>query len=824
MTLRRVLEESAQDCQYALRQHKRQPGLALLIVTILALGIGANVTMVSAIERLLLRPPPKVHDPERVTRLLLVTPNAVDRDVTSLRLNYPTFLDLRREVPSLSGIAAFFDVSTSFGRGPTATEVRSSLVTSSFFSVLGVKGGIGQLTPLDNGSWPADQRMAVLSHRFWEQQYGADPSILGLIVSIGGIDYKIAGIAPKNFHGAHSLPIDVWLPLTPEALSRGPLPLSLEDQTSAWLFIVGRIAPSATRELVEKEATKVWRNRNQSFGISPPPRIVAASLIPALSPDRPRGVDLTLWLGGISVLVLLTACANVANLLLARSFIRRREIAVRLALGARGSRIARQLLTESMLLTVVAGAAALILAVVGSRVIEHALFAGAGDPPGIDGKLFLITSITVLGTGILISLVPLKQSISTELTPSLSANSATGGGRRSKMRFTMLSAQAALSMILLVMAGLFAQSLRRVEGLDLGVDLNRTLMVKMDLERMSLPQRELKATYASMLDRVRAVEGVRHAAFAARDPYKLGSAIAAHTPIRDAASLWREGVSEVPMQVTVDSGFFRAVGNTSLRGRDFQYADQRNAPRVAIVNERLARILWPNEDPIGRCMLVAWEGGDCVTIIGVTGGFLRGSILAREKLIVYLPMAQSEQYIAPASMFVAVEDRSYMVAARVRNAIQGARPDLPSVIVTRMQDVVSPEFIPWQLAATMFALFGGIAFIIAIIGMYGVVAVIIAQRTQEIAIRIALGAKMSNVLALVTREALTAVALGLLVGILVTFTFRNRVGPLLFQTMPTDPTIIIGVAVLLLGVGALACLLPTWRACRRDPASILRVD
>lgn len=165
-----------------------------------------------------------------------------------------------------------------------------------------------------------------------------------------------------------------------------------------------------------------------------------------------------------------------------------------------------------------------------------------------------------------------------------------------------------------------------------------------------------------------------------------------------------------------------------------------------------------------------------------------------------------------------------MVAAKVRNAIQGARPDLPSVSVTRMQDVVSPEFIPWQLAANMFALFGGIAFIIAIIGMYGVVAVIIAQRTQEIAIRIALGAKTSNVLALVTREALTAVALGVLVGILVTFMFQNRVGPLLFQTMPTDPTIIIGVAVLLLGVGALACLLPTWRACRRDPASILRVD
>lgn len=825
MSFRRVLEEFAQDVRYALRQHRRHPGIALLIVAILALGIGANVTMVSAIERLLLRAPPNVYDPERVARLLLFTPDVTGQDVVNSRLNYPTFLDLRREVPSLAGIAGFFDLSTSVGSGPSATEIRASLVTSSFFSVLGVRGGIGRLITRDKVSQQDALPTAVLSHHFWERRYRSDPHILGRTVSVGGIDYKVAGVAPKNFRGVHSLPIDMWLPLTPEALSQGPLPLSMEDRASAWLFIVGRMAPSATRELVNNEATDAWRKENQFFQISSiPPRIAASSLIPALSPDRPRGVNLTLWLGGVSILVLLTACANVANLLLARSFARRREFAVRLALGARRMRIVRQLLTEGMLLSIVAGTWALFLAVVGNRILQDALFADAAGPSAIDGKMLLIASVVVLGTGMLISLVPLKQSMSTELTSSLRANSATGGGRRSRTRLALLGTQAALSMVLLVIAGLFIQSLRRIEGLDLGVNLNKTLMVRMDLDRLSLPQRELKATYASILGRVRAVDGVSHAAFAARDPYKLGSAIAAHTPARRAASLWREGVSEVPMQVTVDSGFFRAVGNTSLRGRDFQYTDQRNAPRVAIVNEKLARLLWPNEDPLGKCMLVVWEGGDCVTVVGVTRGFFRGSILAREKLIVYLPMAQSEQYIAPASMFVAVEDRRSTIAAKVRSAIQETRSDLPSVSVTRMRDVVSPEFLPWQLAATMFALFGAIAFVIAIIGMYGVVAVIIAQRTQEIATRIALGARTANVLALVTREALTAVALGLLAGIVVTYILRNRVGPLLFQTLPTDPAIIVGVAVLLLGVGALACVPPTWRAARRDPAPILRVD
>ena len=823
--LLRWLEDARQDLRYALRHHRGAPGFAALIVVTLAIGIGANATMAAAIDRLLLRAPAHVRDPDRVVRLLLVAPNPLGGEHVSARSNYPTFLDLKREVASFEAIGAYSPARLSFGEGREAVEARASLVSGSFFSVFGVNAAIGRLfTPADD-SESRGTPIAVLGHGFWQRELGSDTSIVGRTVRIGSLTYTVVGVTPAGFRGVESHDTDVWLPITIAAEREARIPLSLEDRGSAWLSIVARLRRGAMRASAEQEATNVWREYSAPPGSREVARrIVAASVIRGRGPDRPRDVNVALWLTGVSTLLLLIACANVANLLLARAFARRREIAVRLALGAGRGRLARQMLAEAMLLAGLAGAAALYLAVLGGRLVQRWLLYEGAEGEFLDVRLFGITAAIALATGVLISLAPLIQSASPDLTRSLRVGVAAGGGRASRVRMALLGTQAALCMMLLIAAGLFAQSLRRVEGLDLGLDLERTLMARIELGRAALPQGEIEATYAAMLQRVRALDGVSHAALAEHDPYIYGRAVAAHTPTRSAESLWHEGVLEVPMEVAVDSGFFRAVGATSLRGRDFEATDQRGAPRVAIINEPLAKLLWPGEEPLGQCMLVSWEGGDCVTVVGILRGFWKFSILEREKLIVYVPMAQGDGYTRAGSMFIAVRGDPAVVSLSVRQAIQSVRPDLPAVSVARMRDIVDPQFRPWQLAANMFGIFGGIALLIATVGLYGVVTFATTQRLPEIAIRTALGARPAHVLSLVASDALRAVAAGLGVGALVVLAVRGWVGPLLFQTSPGDPGIVIAVGALLLSVALVASLIPTMRALRRSPATVLRVE
>ena len=819
--------DAARDLRVALRQHRRAPGFAVLVVITLAIGIGANATMAGAIDRLLLRPPPHVRAPERVVRLLLVGRGPAGGEHVSARSSYPVFLDLQRDVPSFETIAAYSPATLSLGAGPDAVEVRATLVTAAFFHVFGVNAVAGRLlVPSDDGA--STLPLVVLAHGFWQREFAGDTSIVGRTLAIGGHAYTVAGVAPAGFRGVEPRTPDMWLPLTIAAERVSRLPLSLDDRGSAWVSLVARLREGASATAAEQQATNVWREYN-----APPTdpasarRVVTASTVLGRGPDRPREVNIALWLTGVSGLVLLIACANVANLLLVRAYARRQEIAVRLALGAGRGRLARQVLVEGLLLAGAGGGAALLLAVAGGWRVQG-LLASDGAPAGlVDLRLFGFVALVALGTGVLISLAPLLQARSVDLTSALRAGGAITGGRGSGVRAFLLGTQAALCMMLLIAAGLFATSLRRVKGLDLGVDLERTLMASIDLGRATLPRSEIQATYEAMLQRVRAVAGVRAVALGEHDPYSFGQAVAAHTPQRSAESLWHEGVAEVPMEAAVDSNFFTAVGARSLRGRDFASGDRRGAPRVAIINDRLAKLLWPDEDALGKCMLVSWTGGACVTVVGVTHGFWKNSILDRDRLVVYVPLAQADRHVRAGSMFIATSAGSAnreMVIRAVRQAIQGVRPDLPAVRVVAMRDVVGPQYRPWQLASTMFSLFGVVSLLIAIIGLYAVVSFTAARRAREIAIRIALGGRPAHVLSVVAHDAVRAVCAGLVIGTLAALALRHWLGPLLFQTSPGDPGIIAGVGALLLLVAFLASLVPTIRVLRRTPSAALRVD
>lgn len=823
-TFRRWMEEVGQDVRYALRQHRRSPGFAVLIVVTLTLGIGGNAAMVGAIDRLLLRAPAHVRAPDRVVRLLFVAPDADGKEHVSASTNFPTFRDLQREVESFQSVAAYSSASVSFGVGPEALEVRASLVSASFFSTVGVRAAIGRLFVPSDDVVPGAMPIAVLGHGFWQRELAGDTGVIGRKLRIGEFSYEVVGVAPAGFRGVESQEKDVWLPIAVAADTELRLPLVLEDRGARWLSIVARLRPDGTPAVAEQQAMNVWRRYDPLRGSREEARrIIAASLIPGLGPDRPREANVAFWLGGVSGLVLLIACANVGNLLLGRAYVRRREIAVRLAIGAGRKRLARQMLAEVLVLAAFGGAGALYLAAIGGRVVERFLLPGGAGGDFLNARLFVITAAIALGTGMLISLAPLVQVMSSDLTQPLQGGANPAGVRASRVRISLLGTQAALCMMLLISAGLFAQSLRRVGALDLGLDLDRTLMAKVDLGRVTLPRAEIVATYEAMLERVLALDGVAHAALAEHDPYTAGRAVAAHTPTRSPESLWHEGVRHIPMAAAVDSGFFRAVGATSLRGRDFDGSDRRGAPRVAIINEPLAKLLWPGDEPLGQCMLLLWEGGDCVTVVGVLQGFLQFSILERDNLVVYLPIAQSDRFIRPGSMFIAAREDPAAVAHDVRRAIQSVRPDLPAISVTPMREILSPQLKPWQVSATFFTIFGGIALVIAAVGLYGVVAFTAAQRSREIAIRIVLGAPARHVLSLVARDGLGAVVVGLVVGGAAALAARRWLSPLLFQTSPSDPWIIMGVGVLLLVVAAVASLIPMVQAVRQDPARTLRV-
>ncbi len=824
---RRWRDDAARDLRYALRQLRRAPGLTALLIGTLAIGIGGNVTMAGTIDRLVFRPPPHVTDPKHVVRLLYVGPNPAGGRFANPATTYPTLLDMGREVSAFEMTAGYSGLSLSFGLGPEAIQIHATLVSPDFFSLLGVRPALGRTFSSADG-YPSGEitggtPLAVLGHAFWQRQYAGDSGVVGRAARIGSQTYTIVGVAPPRFQGVEEQMPDVWLPVS-VAGSDFPM-LWLAGRNATWISIVARLRPGATAAQAGDQATAVTRSHV-------PPRtaddaairIVAAPAIRGRGPDAPREVRVALWLGGVSALVLLIACANVANLLVGRALSRRREIAVRIALGAARSRLARQLATEALLLAGLGGTAALLVAVFGTRLLGDLFVTDIAGGGFIDLRLFVFTAAVALGTGVVISLAPALQTLTPDPWMALGTGAGVGGARRSVVRATLLGVQGALCIILLVGAGLFARSLHRVRALDLGVDLDRTLEVRFDFNRDVLPVKaDYEAASAEMLARVAAVPGVERAA----RRVSLGAFAPRSDATRDRD--WWALATRAGFLTAVDSGYFRTLGaRRSLRGRDFDGRDRAGAERVTIVTEPLAALLWAHEEALGRCLTYTMWGdqrGGCVRVVGVVSGFMGRDILDRGPLEAFIPLAQRARAGSrPGFMYVLVRRDPAAAAPAVRRAVQSVHAGLPAITVRPARDRVDPQMRPWRLAAALFSLFGGVALIIAIVGLYGVVAYSAAQRATEVSVRVALGARPAHILAVVAGDGLAAVGAGLAAGLGVALAARRWIGPLLFQTSPRDPGVIVGMAGLLLLVALAASVVPTARALRRNPAELLRTE
>jgi putative ABC transport system permease protein len=528
-------------------------------------------------------------------------------------------------------------------------------------------------------------------------------------------------------------------------------------------------------------------------------------------------------LGGVSLLVLLIACANVANLQLARGIARRREIAIRVALGVSRGRLVMQLLSESVVLALAGGAAALFVAYWGSGFVRRVLF-GSSDLAGasvLDGRTLAYTVVASIVVGVLSGLLPAVAAGRSNVTSELKDGARAAGSQRARARTALLVVQTMLSVMLLVGTGLFVRSLRRIDALPIGLDPSRALVANVQTDGMQYTDRDVATLYERLLETAQSSPGVTFAALASSLPFYTSWAVRVRVPGRDSLPRVRDGGPYIN-EVTPD--YFATMGTRLIEGRGFTTADHAMAHRVVVVNESLARLWWPRERAIGKCMQIGGDTMPCAEIVGIAENSRRQALVEDASLLYFIPLAQSVQQ--GSSRVLLVRPRGNVSAAiePLRRILQTAAPNLPYVRLRPLEEYVSPQKRSWRLGATMFAVFGGLALVLAAVGLYSVLAYDVAQRTREFGVRVALGARGADVMGMVLARGLKTALVGGVAGGAVALLASRWVGPLLFQTSPRDPGVYGFVLCVVTAVALIAALLPAWRALRVDPIVALRAE
>ena len=825
------LESFAGDVKYAWRQLARSPVSSAVIVLTLALGIGANAVIFGVVDRLLVRPPAHVVEPERVTRIYYRTrvPDWVGGGgmSTSPVGNFPMITALQREVPSLESVAgvAMGTLSHTLGSGVEAVEVKSSAVTGNYFELLGVRPSLGRFFAPDEGTPEAGSAVVVLSDGFWRRHFGADPGVIGTDIRLDNRPFTVIGVAPKGFTGINLQKVDLWAPVSAVAPSRYGKEWATQPR-SFWIAAIGRMKSGATTEAVNAEATLVYRRavRDDAGGWSDTlGTMMAGPIVAAQGPEEQSAeAKVSVWLAGVSLVVLLVACANVANLLLGRAVRRRREIAVRLAMGVGRGRLVRQLLTETLLLALLGAVAALLLAWWGGYAVRSLLLPEVtwGASP-VDTRVLAFTAVVTFATVLLAGLLPAVQASGTDVATALKTGGRDGGGRRSPLRNALLVAQAALSVMLLVGAGLFVKSLGRVHDTDVGIDLSRVLLVQMNLRTAGFEPAEVRRIWREAAERANHLPGVEHTALVGGSiPLQMGSGMSMKIPGRDSLPDLPNGG---PYGGFVGADYFRTLGAKITRGRDISETDERVGARVMLVNETVATHYWPGASPVGECVRLGSDSA-CTEVIGVVQDVMLFRMVDEVRGQVYVPLTHPGMSRPPGALFVRAGDDPVSTAELIRRELQALSPNMPFVNVASFETLVAPQLQSWRLGATMFAIFGGLALVIAAIGLYSVLAYAVSQRVPEIGVRMALGATRANIVRLFVRGALGLAGAGLLLGLVLSLAAAPWISELLYETSPRDPGVMTIVTVVLLVVAAVASIAPALRAARVDPSVALRSD
>lgn len=810
------------DLAYALRGLRRQPGFAALVAVTLGLGVGANVTMFGIVDRMLLRPPAFLRDPGRTGRIYTHRTSQDGEVRIDNQVSFRRYTDLRAKSRTLVRTAVFYnDQARVVGAGESARQVGVTLASASFWGMFDARPAAGRFFTEEEDVAPRGAAVAVLGHGYWQTAYGGDLAALGNRLHIGPREYTIIGVAPRGFSGTSLGQVAAFIPITTGAFDDFGDRYATTYNLS-WVEILATRQPDATPEATDADLTLSYQQSRTGEPSLPAAAIARsrAQLAPiqlARGPEPSDDSRVALWLGGVALVVLVIASANVANLLLARSLRRRREIAVRLALGAGRRRLLRQLLAESTLLAGLGGAAGLLFAATVGVILQRTLLSEVDWSAAslLDLRMVGFALAVTLVASLLTGLLPAFHAGRTDLVGSLKEGGREGGRSRTRLRSGLLVAQSALSVVLLIGAGLFIRSLRNATSVDLGYDPSRLIVVNTDLRGERLVSGARGDLQRRLLERARTIPGVERATATFGIPFWRSNSTDLFVPGRD--SLSRLGTF---YQNIVAEDYFDATGTTLLRGRVLTLADRSSGARVTLVSEMLASKVWPDRNPIGQCLKVGADTMPCAEVVGIVKDVRWGSLGEEDRMQFYDPMPLDE----PGSLLLRVTGDPRRLIEPVRRELQGLLPGLGYVDVRSLDSSLDHVFRPWRLGATMFTLFGILALVVSAVGLYGTIAYSVTQRSHEMGVRAALGARPGDLLRLVAGEGLRVTFAGMVLGGVAALAAGRFLSSLLFGVAPADPGTFALVAVVLLLVTGIASLVPAWRASRADPSAALRSD
>jgi len=812
-----TLESIWADVRYALRQLKNSPVFAITVILSLTLGLGANTTIFTFVNALLLRPPAVV-DGGRLVEV--VTHNAKASGIESYtNLSYPLYVDLRDHNRSLSGFAAFDgDPRTvSWSHGGEGEIVYGQLVSSNFFPVLGVEPALGRFFQPDEDKGGAGAPTVVISNLFWQRQLGGDRAVLGRVLILNGASYTVIGVTPKSFTGVIiGTRHDFWttLAMTPTLIHDRD---RLGSDTSSWLFGVGRLKPGVSKNEAQADLTVLTRTAHSS---NPNAAVMDASAFPLqIMPGPLRGyvAAFTGLLMAAVGLVLLIACANAANLVLARATTRRRELAVRSALGASRFRIIRQTLTESLMLSMMGGAGGLLVAywsIPALMSLKPATIPVSIEAP-LDWRVFAFAFVASLLSGITFGVMPALRSARRDLIPALKDERQLAGPRRSRLRGSLVVAQITVCLVLLISAGLCVRSLFNARSIDPGFSTHNIAVAHLDPGSLGYTEAQDRQFYQQLLERVRALPGVKSASLS--DYLPLGTSRSVHGVQIDGANP-APGQKDIPIQeASVAPDFFNTMGIPVLNGREFSIQDvQPNSGKV-IINQAMATHYWPGRNPIGQHFK---DGKQTVEIVGLVKTGKYRSLSEDPIDFMYLPLGpQSQEFLV-----VRTGTGEEATLGEIRRVIQGLDPNVVPIEMESFSQYMTLPLFAAHTTGVLLALFGLVALLLATIGLSGVVSYSVSQRTNEIGVRMALGADRLDVVRLILKQGMRLTGVGILIGLVLSFATTRVLAGLLYGIKADDPLTFASVALFLGAVAFISCYVPARRAASLDPMKSLRAE
>ncbi len=816
-------EAVAQDFGYVIRSLRRSPGFFVAVSLTLALGIGANAAIFSVLDRLYLEAPPGVRQPEQLHRVVLEHPGTRGGDAQPRAvLLYDEFRGLSAALPTGVSIGGYAWDNGLMGRSNDRRPITEVFVIGDYFRSLGVAPAAGRFFAADELAINASAPVVVISERVWQRDFGGRGDAIGQVITVDGLRYTIIGVVRGDFHGADNNAADIWLPLDAERWRRG----AGEEwyHGTAMIQTVIRVPSAAEDAAVTARATMAVR-RVVGFGSDSD---ATAALIPLVSASIPGEVDpgigIAVRLAVMSAIILLIAGANVTNLFLARNVRRRREIAVRLALGIGRARLVALLIGESVVAALTGGIIALLAAAIGGRVLRTMLLPSVHwTDAALNRHVISFTVLVAVVAGVAAGIVPALQSSRPDVATALKGDRRGGGQARSRLRSILVAAQAAFTVLLLVGAGLVVRSLAGVIRTPTGYDSDRLVFASVaadpDHRNRSAAIRTRLPELAASLSRL---PGVERTALADNVPLWTISWLEIWLPGRDSVpTIGGEG----PGVSFVSPDYFATAGIHLLRGTLYRATDRFAGTAPVIVDETMAKMFWPGADPIGQCLVLDERTNGCSTVVGVVSDVHSFRIIESRAAMHYFVPPADTGFGEPGVLAIrAAPGKAHLVASEVRRALADEFAGWAEPTVTAMSDVLAPQLHPWRMGAALFSAAALLALLVAVVGIYSTISYTFSQRTHEIGVRMALGARASSVLRLVVGEGVRIVLAGVVIGVLLALAGGKLIASLLYDTSPHDPLVLVAVSLSLLLIAIAACLVPAWRALRIDPVQALKAE